>query len=131
MGAGQRHTIGHARLLRPQPQQHQRPMRKAIRPNDTGGAFRASQHRGRQLAAFYLKGDRDAPHGCGLGKFGGIGQFKHVKTENRGCRYDIFLLFSPKHLLCKQKSSYLCSVNLRIGYPGRIPRGQDYIDTTH
>ena len=54
----------------------------------------------------------------------------NVKTSNC-CRYDGFYFFSPKHLRCKQKSSYLCKINLRIGYPGRIPRGQDYIDTTH
>ena len=60
-------TIGHARLLRPQPQPHQRSLRATIRPNDTGGALRPCQHRGRQLAAFHLKGDRNAPHGCGSG----------------------------------------------------------------
>ncbi len=27
--------------------------------------------------------------------------------------------------------SYLCSVKCMFDYPGRIPRGQDYIDTTH
>ena len=43
------------------------------------------------------------------------------KTENCGCRYDGFYFFSPKHLRCKQKSSYLCCVNLRIGYPGKFP----------
>lgn len=31
----------------------------------------------------------------------------------------------------ERKNSYLCGVNRAIDYPGRIPRGQDYIDTTH
>lgn len=39
MGAGQCDTISHARLLRPQPQPHQRPMRAAIRSNDTSSAL--------------------------------------------------------------------------------------------
>lgn len=67
MGAGQCDTIGHARLLRQQPQPHQRSLQAAIRPNDTCSALRPCQHRGRQLAAFHLKGDRNAPHGCGSG----------------------------------------------------------------
>ena len=33
--------------------------------------------------------------------------FAMWKTENCGCRYDGFYFFSPKHLRCKQKSSYL------------------------
>lgn len=74
MGTGQCDTISHARLLRPQPQPHQRPMRAAIRPNDTGGALRPCQHRRRQLAALHIQGNRDAPYGCGSGKLGGIGQ---------------------------------------------------------
>ena len=32
-----------------------------------------------------------------------------------------FAFFSLKHLRCKQKSSYLYSVNPRIGYPGKFP----------
>ena len=32
-----------------------------------------------------------------------------------------FAFFSLKHLRCKQKSSYLGSVNPRIGYPGKFP----------
>ena len=35
-----------------------------------------------------------------------------------------------KKLRGTKKVVYLCSVNRKIGYPGRIPRGQDYIDTT-
>ena len=54
MGASQCDTNGHARLLRPQPQPHQRPMRAAIRPNDTGGALCPRQHRGRLLAALHI-----------------------------------------------------------------------------
>ena len=54
MGAGQCDTVSHARLLRPQPQPLQRPMRAALRPNDTGGALRPRQHRGRQLTALHI-----------------------------------------------------------------------------
>ena len=43
--------------------------------NDTGGALCPSQHCGRQLAALHIQGNRDAPHGCGSGKLGGIDQF--------------------------------------------------------
>ena len=50
MGAGQRHSTCHARLLRPQPQPHQRPLRAAIRPDDTGGTLRLRQHRRRKLS---------------------------------------------------------------------------------
>ena len=30
-----------------------------------------------------------------------------------------------------RNTSYLCNVKCMFDYPGRIPRGQAYIDTTH
>ena len=39
--------------------------------------------------------------------------------------------FFRKTLRGMENVTYLCNVNQkRIGYPGRIPRGQDFIDTT-
>ena len=52
-----------------------------------------------------------------------------ITLERIICHF--FHFFAPKHLWIEQKSSYICNVNQEIDYPGRIPRGQDYIDTTH
>ncbi len=49
---------------------------------------------------------------------------QHLPCEKRkiaAAVKTVFTFFSPKHLRCKQKSSFLCSVNLRIGYPGKFP----------